>query len=149
MSVTQSKGFAVGALGRVAIAVFDRAPSVAEAQALAKVLSGVARTHQAVNILSVVGGECKLPEAAVRDQLIRDVKAVQGQIGYVATAIEGDGFGAAALRGAVTGMTLMLRPSYPTKVFASIHAAAEFVVQGARLRSSEVAVAVVKLRDAR
>jgi hypothetical protein len=147
MNVTQSDGFAVAALGRVAIAVFDRAPSIAEAHAMAKVLSAVVRSHQAVNILSVVGGECKLPDGPVRDQLTRDVKAVQAQIGFVATVIEGDGFGAAALRGAVTGMTLVLRPSYPTKVFANIQEAAELVVRGAGLRPSEVAIAVAKLRQ--
>ncbi len=145
--MTQFEGFAVGALGRVVIAVFDRAPSVVQAHTMARVLAATARAHQAVNILSVVGASCRLPDAAVRDQLTRDVKTVQGHIGVVATVIEGDGFGAAALRGAVTGMTLMLRPSYPTKVFSSVQDSADFIVKGAAVRGSEIVFAVAKLRQ--
>jgi hypothetical protein len=145
-NVTRADGFAVAALGRVVIAVFDRAPFVAQARLMAKVLGAALRAHQAVNIFSVVGAECKVPDEAVRDQLVRDVRAVQAQIGVVATVIEGGGFSAAALRGAATGMTLMLRPSYPTRVFASMQDGAEFVVKGAAVRPSEVAIAVARLR---
>jgi len=128
------------------VAVFDRAPSAMEAKGMAKASSAVVKAHKKVDFLTVVGADCKLPESDIRDQLTRDVKVVQTHIGVVATVIEGAGFGAAALRGAVTGMTLMLRPNYPTKVFATVSGAAEFIAAANGLGALEVTVAVNRLR---
>lgn len=146
---TRPPGFGVAAVGRLAIVVFDRTPSAHDAQAMGALLVEVARTHPTLNILSVVGTSCGVPSAEVREQLMRDVKAVQRYIGAVATVIEGAGFRGAAVRGAVTGMTVVLRPSYPVKTFATVLEAAEFLSRSAGCSAGEVTLGVSRLRAPR
>jgi hypothetical protein len=97
-------------------------------------------------MLSVVGSDCTVPPASVRNRLISEVKSVQKQLIAAVTVIEGSGFRAAAVRGAVTGMTLLLRASYPAKTFATVRDAGEFLATIAPLGAEDITRAVEQLR---
>src|SRR5262249_21212121 len=90
-------GFCAAALGPLAIAIFDRAATEEDAQAMARVLATIAPAHPSIAILSVVGRDCTVPDAKVRHRLTSEVKNIQKQLVAAATVIEGSGFRAAAI----------------------------------------------------
>jgi hypothetical protein len=142
----RSGGFCAAALGPLAIAIFDRATTEQDAEVVARLLAQVARTHPTLAMLSIIGSDCTVPDANVRNRLTSEVKNIQKQLIAAATVIEGSGFRAAAVRGAVTGMTLLLRASYPAKTFATVRDAGEFLAGIAPLRAEDITNAVEKLR---
>jgi hypothetical protein len=139
-------GFCAAALGPLAIAIFDRATTEQDAEAVARLLAQMARAHPSIAMLSVVGSDCTLPDAKVRNRLTSEVKNIQKQLIAAVTVIEGSGFRAAAMRGAVTGMTLLLRASYPAKTFATVRDAAEFLAGIAPLDAKDITNAIEQLR---
>jgi hypothetical protein len=143
------RGFCAAALGPLAIAIFDRATTDEDADAVARLLELTARVQPRIAMLSVVGSDCTVPEARVRNRITSEVKSIQKQLIASATVIEGSGFRAAALRGAVTGMTLLLRASYPAKTFATVYDAAGFLAEIATLDANDIMNAVEQLRASR
>jgi hypothetical protein len=139
-------GFCAAALGPLAIVIFDRAATDHDVEAVAQLLAEVARAHASLAMLTVVGSDCTVPEASVRERLTSEVKSIQRQLIASATVIEGSGFRAAAVRGVVTGMTLLLRASYPAKTFATVRDAGTFVAGVAPLGADDIANAVAQLR---
>jgi hypothetical protein len=139
-------GFFAAALGPLAIAIFDRATTDEDVDALARLLGQMARAQPSIAVLSVIGSDCTVPDAKVRNRLTSEVKNVQKQLIAAATVIEGSGFRAAALRGAVTGMTLFLRASYPAKTFATVRDAAGFLAGIAPVDAKDITNAVEQLR---
>jgi hypothetical protein len=138
--------FCAAALGPLAILIFDRGTTRDDAEAVAQLLTQVARVHPKLAILSVVGSDCTVPDASVRNRLTSEVKTIQKQLLAAVTVIEGSGFRAAAVRGAVTGMTLLLRASYPAKTFASVDEAGEFLDGIIELGGADITNAVELLR---
>jgi hypothetical protein len=139
-------GFCAAALGPLAIAIFDRATTEQDATAVAHLLGKISLAHPSIAILSIVGRDCTVPDASVRNRLTSEVKNIQRQLVAAATVIEGTGFRAAAMRGAVTGMTLLLRAPHPAKTFATVLDAAAFLGQIAALDARGIAKAVDQLR---
>ena len=75
------------------------------------------RSDGLISVVTVVDARCPPPDeaskAAIRDTVIRHGR----QIGAFAYVIEGEGFGAAAVRSAVTMISLVARYPFPQKVF--------------------------------
>jgi hypothetical protein len=143
---TRIDGFCAAALGPLAIAIFDRATTAQDADSVARLLGQVARAHPKLAVLSIVGSDCTVPDANVRNRLTSEVKNIQKQLIASATVIEGSGFRAAAVRGVVTGMTLLLRASYPAKTFATVREAVEFLAGIGPLAAEDITSAVDQLR---
>ena len=140
-------GFRCTALGSLVIAVFDRASNPQTADAMGRVLARAASANPTLAILTVVGPECTVPDASVRNRLTSDVKSIQKQLIAAVTVIEGSGFRTAAVRAAVTGMTLLLKASaYPAKTFATVAEGGEFLAGLMSLSASDIAEAVTQLR---
>ena len=145
----KSEGFRCTALGPLVIAVFDRASNGQVAEAMGRVLAQTARANPTLAILTVVGPECTVPDSSVRNRLTSDVKTIQKQLVAAVTVIEGSGFRTAAVRAAVTGMTLLLKvSSYPAKTFATVPEAGSFLAGIVSLSADDIADAVKKLRAA-
>jgi hypothetical protein len=142
----RNRGFCAAALGPLAIAIFDRETTEEDAEGVARLLAQVSRAHPKLAMLSIVGSNCPVPDTNVRNRLTSEVKNIQKQLIASATVIEGTGFRAAAVRGVVTGMTLLLRASYPAKTFATAREAAEFLTGIAPLGAEEITNAVEQLR---
>ena|SRR5258706_8711818 len=76
-----------------------------------------------VGLLTIVEPRAPLPPSDARDALAAYLAEAAASIKYSAVVFEGDGFRAAAVRGVVTGLTLLARPPYPHKVFANVQQA--------------------------
>jgi hypothetical protein len=144
--VKRADGFAGGAFGPLAISVWEKTPTIAWAQLAASVLGEVARQHPEILVMAILAPGCPSPDGAVRDIISRELQRYPKQIKAVANVVEGEGFGAAALRGALTGMSLVLRPGYPAKAFSTVREAAEFLGADGTLRPSVIRDAAAQLR---
>lgn len=142
------EGIAACSVGALVVNVWDRHARVSDALAVGELFRATAKEHPWLHLLCVLGAGSTVPEPAVRDALLREVKRVQPQLGSVTNVLEGAGLGAAALRAAVTGMTLFLRPTYPVKTYASLPEAVDFAARQSKLEASLVARAVAELRGA-
>lgn len=70
-------------------------------------------------LLTIVEANAPVPEGHVRDSLAGFMKKGAGTIRSSAVVHEGSGFRAAAVRGVVTGLTLLARQPFPHRVFAT------------------------------
>lgn len=120
-------GFALGAYGPVALSVWDSEPTLEDARGSTRLLGELAKRHERIGLLAVLGTSCSVPDDEVRSELRRGVTAVAGSVGAVANLVEGLGFRSAALRGVLTSMVLMIRPGYPQKIFGELEPAAAFL----------------------
>ena len=71
MSVTverieRSDAFALGAIGPVAVSVWEAAPTVAHAEASVALLRRLSREHDGIALLAILGDGCALPDDRVR-----------------------------------------------------------------------------------
>src|SRR5262245_46516147 len=107
-NIRRTRGAASCSVGPVAITLFQQAPTGEEARNTLQILGDVARFHDQMMMLAIIAADCGIPDPPVRDALTREVKRFQKHLAKVANVVEGGGFAAAALRGAVTGMTLFL-----------------------------------------
>jgi len=140
-TVWQTTGFRLGELGPVAISVWDAEPKLEHATRSVTLLRKVARSHDGIVLLAVLASDCALPNEAVRSALARGLTEIGGNVAAVANVVEGGGFRAAALRGVVTSLALVMRPRYPQRVFESVPPACAFL--GAHLPTPEVGRALV------
>jgi hypothetical protein len=147
LEAERGDGFAATAFGPLVITVFDRASNAQNAEAMARIMTQAARANPGVAILTVVGPNCKVPDSSVRNRLTSQVKTIQKQLLAAVTVIEGSGFRTAAVRGVVTGMTLVLKASsYPAKTFATVPEAADFLAGIVSMSADDIALAVEQLR---
>jgi len=86
------------------------------------------RSKGPISVMTIVDGRCPPPgdaaKAAIRDTVVRYSR----EIGAFAYVIEGDGFGAAAVRSAVTMIGLVARYPFPQKVFKDASAACSWMI---------------------
>lgn len=79
-----------------------------------------------VGLLTIVESRAPLPSADARAALAAFLAGAASAIKYSAVVHEGTGFTSAAVRGVVTGLTLLARPPYPHKVFATVPQASQW-----------------------
>jgi hypothetical protein len=85
-------------------------------------------------LLTIIEQGAPMPTSEVRTALARFMTEGARVIRSSAVAFEGAGFRAAAVRGVVTGLTMLARQPYPHKVFATMPDAAQWL--GASLRET-------------
>lgn len=120
-------GFGCGTYGPVAIAVWETSASLKQAQAAASMLNQLAATEDPCFLLAILGPGAPPGDSEVRETIQSAIKRVDSRIGGVVNVVEGEGFRAAAMRAALTGMGLVIRSRYPNRSFGSIPEAASFV----------------------
>ena len=76
---------------------------------------------------ALVDTEMPMPDAATREALQVSIQRL-GLLRGAVNVISGRGFGAAAMRGMLSGFALVVRPKYPTSFVSSAAEAASFVV---------------------
>lgn len=147
--VKKLDGFGLIASGPLGVCVWDKTPALEHVQAGGQFLSRMARTHEQFLFLVVLSPGCPAPEGHLREMIGNELKRVEKHIRASSTVIEGDGFAAAALRGVIIGINLLIRPPYPMKVFGTISDSAEFLAKsGERLMTaSDIREAVQHLRS--
>lgn len=115
----------------VAIHVYHAAMKVEHVRATRRMHAAAREKHPEGLGSAIVFTYASIDVAGSSDAARREVTALAREANaYVratAAVVEGDGFVAAALRSAGTGIALLARPSYPVKYFPSIEKGAAFL----------------------
>ena len=86
------------------------------------------RSEQPISVMTIIDGRCRPPneasKTAIRDTIIQHSQ----RIGAFAYVIEGEGFAAAAVRSAVTLISLVARYPFPQKVFKQVEPACSWTL---------------------
>lgn len=95
-------------------------------------LANVARRHfvkqeRLLGVVIVIDALVGPPDPTTRAALGRLISRQELHIGGLARVVRGEGFAAATARAVITGLTLVTRPDYPTKIFASMGEAAAWL----------------------
>jgi hypothetical protein len=142
--------FRLGHVGPLAVSVWNgRATGAQVDRALALIRELVEQNPTGVMLLAVLAKGCGIPDEEARSKLTAGLTRVRTHVRAVANVVEGQGFGGAALRGALTSIGLVIRPPYPQKVTASVSEAAAFLQQHAdgRLRAMDIVDGVAAIRS--
>jgi hypothetical protein len=86
------------------------------------------RTQGPISILIIIDSGARSPDEATKRQIQDVCTRYAGRIGAFAYVIEGEGFGAAALRSAISLMSLAARYPYPQKVFKRVSDATAWIL---------------------
>lgn len=85
------------------------------------------RHPRSIGVLTIVGPSAPLPSSEVRAAIADTFKSLDAELRAYALVFEGQGFQAAATRGVMTGLALLIRPSSPNKVFSTVEDAARWL----------------------
>jgi hypothetical protein len=112
--------------------------------------------NQRVACLTIIEEKVELPNAESRTAVANIFRFNLEHIVCSANVMEGEGFRAAAVRGVVTGITLVARQPFPNHVFSSVTQAARWIAQAfakegdhvtaSRLSASDLINAVDQVR---
>ncbi len=147
-NVTRLDGFAAGSVGPLAITTWDGVPTLEHARAAVSTLDRVRTKEKIVLIMAVVGANTPPPDAEVRNLVGQAMTAVGDKMRAAVQVVEGQGFRAAAIRGVLIGMGLLIRAKHPEKVCQTVAEAAQFLAQHSegRLQPTDIVRAVTELR---
>jgi len=90
-------------------------------------------------LLTIIEQGAPMPSSDVRTAMARFMTEAARIIKSSAVTFEGAGFRAAAVRGVVTGLTMLARQPYPHKVFATVDEAARWL-SGSLKATAQVAI---------
>jgi hypothetical protein len=90
------------------------------------------RCPEGSGLLTIIEQGAPMPSSEVRTAMARFLTELARFIKISAVAFEGAGFRAAAVRGVVTGLTMLARQPYPHKVFATMPEAAQWLGRSLR-----------------
>jgi len=108
-----------------------------------------------ISAIHVVLPTAGLPSAEARDGLVRSGKRWAAQLACVAVVIERKGFWASAMRGAVTGIQMLIPRTYVSQVHDSLEQAAEWLPPhhakrtGVQLSAAELLSVMGRVRNSR
>lgn len=130
MAVTELgrlKGFRVGAVGSLIIAVFEDTATLERLQLLDRLQTELATAHPRLYTLNVVVGAIKGPPAEVRDASAALQAKFNDTTAASATVLAVTGLGAVIARGFLAALALASGGSTPTKVFKTVREAATWL----------------------
>lgn len=111
----------VAVWGPVVILIWRHETTLDGVRAVDERLHDFARTNPSGGgLMTIIEANAPLPEAHVRDALAGVLKKHPVAIKSSAVVHEGSGFRAAAVRGVVTGLTLLARQPFPHRIFATV-----------------------------
>jgi serine/threonine protein kinase len=117
-----------GRIGDVVVIRWRKPPTIVAVEAMDRAIARAIRElGGACMIMPVIDAAMRAPEEDARRSLARSIARFDTSVVAVAYVVRGEGFQAAALRSAITGLMLVARPSHPTKVFAALHEGAAWL----------------------
>lgn len=122
------------------LAVWTDAPTVASVEALGRALEGQLALGLEPTYLGLVVGGVSLPGEPARKAFGALLRRLQGRMPAMAMVVRGEGFGASAVRGVITGLGLAARNKLPLQCFAEVEPAAHWLCCFASSRQSPRAV---------
>ncbi len=142
--------YALGSLGPVYVVIWRNETTLAGARHLASGFAEFRTPGKAHGLVTIIEQGAPLPPAEPRDIIASFLKAASEHLVVSAVVFEGEGFRGAAVRGVVTGLTMLARQSYPHRVFATIDEASSWYADNSppdwRLAGSILVNGVNRLR---
>lgn len=105
--------------GQTIVVYYGRTPAAAASQTVIDAITrAVARLSRVVVVIVIENG-VRAPDPAARSVIQRAMQRGEAKICATGYIILGDGFANAAARATLSGMLLLAKPKFPTKVFAT------------------------------
>jgi len=139
LEIERKNGVALGICEDVLVLYYAQAPTLESVRTIDIAIKHptVARLKR-IHVLVVIDSGSRAPEADARVAMQRSIRSQASRTAALAYAILGTGFSNAAARAVVSGILLLLRPKYPTKVFPTVSAASQWLLsQGEKGSSSD------------
>ncbi len=86
------------------------------------------RTAPQHGLVTIIEEGAPLPPSDARERIAKFLQESASTLVVSAVIFEGSGFRSAAVRGVVTGLTMLAKQSYPHRVFGTLESAAEWYV---------------------
>jgi hypothetical protein len=120
---------------------------VADAERVIEALA--AQRPEGIGLITVVEDKADLPAPEVRAAITAMLHSLGGKVLRSAVVYEGSGFHAAAVRGVVTGLTMLRRLPYPHRVIAAVEAAVPWILEGLPEQPADAPQVLAAVRDLR
>ncbi len=117
----------VRTLGDVIVTLTKAPPSATYLRAWAAEADRVVRQFGSLAVYTVISGVAPAPSEEAKAEIRRVMTRHASQVCGVAYVVEGTGFSAAAMRSALTLISLVARYPYPQKTFAKIGDASHWI----------------------
>lgn len=105
--------------GQTVVVYYGRTPTAAASQvAIDAITHAMSRLTRAVVVIVIEKG-VRAPDPAARSEIQRAMQRGETKLCAAGYIILGDGFSNAAARATLSGMLLLTKPKFPTKVFAT------------------------------
>lgn len=129
LEIERKNGVALGICEDTLVIYYAQAPTLEAVRTIdtATKHPAVARLNRALALV-VIDAVSRAPETDVRAAMRRTIQAQEARTVALAYAILGTGFSNAAARAVVSGMLLLVRPKYPTRVFPTVSAASQWLL---------------------
>ena len=123
--------YCMGTRNGVLILIWRQETTIDGVEAVRREIELLGRAHpKGIGLLTIVEQAAPMPSSQARNGLARTLADFGKVINHSAVVFEGGGFRAAAIRGVVTGLTLLARPPFPHKVFATLEDGASSLAGG-------------------
>lgn len=126
-----SPDLVLGRSGNLSIAIWRSKPTAAGAAALDRHFRSMSTTHpDGFGSLIIIEEQTANPDEAMRRAITDTMDRAAEELLSVAVVLEAKGFAAAALRAALTGMSMMTRSRFPRRFVSSVEEALPWLVKG-------------------
>ena len=127
----QEPDFAVGSFDSIYCVVWRNDTTVQGAKALHEGFHRWAKPGARHGLVTIIQANAPLPASDARDEVASFLRSIGDLCVVSAVVFEGSGFKSAAVRGVVTGLTIMARQPYPHRVFATVEEASGWYAEHA------------------
>ena len=138
LEIERKNGVALGLCEDTLVIYYAKAPTLESVRTIDNATKHPAVTQMnRVLALIVIDAVSRAPETEVRVAMQKSIRAQASRTIALAYAILGNGFSNAAARAVVSGMLLLVRPPYATKVFPTVSTASQWLLsQGEKSSAS-------------
>ena len=135
-----SQSWVAGTFGHVAIAVWRTETGLPQIQLCGAMMAALAKDHGQIGLVQIVEETCERLDGRGRTAVADMLAGGRKYICCSVVVFDGVGFRAAAIRGVVTGLTLLARPSFPHHVFAAVPLATAFLARHFEVEGGDAGV---------
>lgn len=142
------ENWACGVAGRLVVAVWRTRTTPARVHLLHAHVKAVMRVHARTGfaLCVVAEAEAASPDLEARVLIADMMRDAGAHLRGTACVVSARGFSGAAIRAIITGLSLVAREPYPTRVFAAPADAAAWLAERLHESTSELAEAIERVR---
>ena len=126
--IDATKDHIVATFENIVLMIYEREALPQSAAPFTRALDAVIKQFpERAGILTVVADNAPVPSSEARQLLASAIRTKGQRLKASAVCFEGTGFSAAAARGVIVGLSMLVKPSFPNKVFSSLNDAATWL----------------------